>query len=90
VDGLPLSATGHDLNALVLPVTSPEGVRLVCDHTGRSLRFGFLFFTSDKDARAAEAALTGTALQGCTLRIGRVPMTVRSAHPLVQRAQNAA
>jgi RNA recognition motif. (a.k.a. RRM, RBD, or RNP domain) len=88
VDGLPLSASSNDLAALIRPVDSPERIGIVSDHTGRSLRFGFIHLASEDDARKAETALAGTVLQGCHLRIARVPMAITkfAIHQSLQQA----
>ena len=79
VDGVPLSYTSEDLKRIFSAYGTVTWARLVSDHMGMSLGFGYVGLTNDVEIDAALAALHGKHLCGRLLKI------VRAAPPPLPR-----
>ena len=73
VDGFALSTTTADLRAMFTPYGSGVSCRIVIDHCGNSLRYGYVVMDSDDHADNAIKALSGKAPAGLPITVAKAP-----------------
>ena len=78
VDGLSLSTTADDLRQLFTPFGSVVSCRIVVDHCGNSLRYGYVVMDSDDHADNAIKALSGKARAGFPITVAQAPVPSHS------------
>jgi len=72
VDGLSLSTTADDLTQLFTPFGSVVSCRIVVDHCGNSLRYGYVVMDSEDHADNAIKALSGKERAGLPITVAHV------------------
>lgn len=72
VDGLTLSATADDLRRMFRTFGSVVSCRIVLDHFGNSLRYGYVIMDSEDHADNAVKALNGKASIGLPITVAHV------------------
>jgi polyadenylate-binding protein len=77
VDGLALSITSADLQDLFMPFGLVAWARVVRDHCGHSLRYGYVVMDTVDNALKAIEALNGKTLAGLPITV-----TLTTAPPL--------
>ena len=73
VDGLSLSTTADDLTQLFTPFGSVVSCRIVVDHCGNSLRYGYVVMDSEDHADNAIKALSGKERAGLPITVAKAP-----------------
>jgi len=81
VDGLALSFTSSDLQDIFMPFGSVVWARVVRDHCGHSLRYGYVVMDTEDNALKAIEALNGKTVAGLpiTVTLTTVPPLPRVA-----------
>jgi len=81
VDGLALSVASSDLRELFMPFGSVVWVRVVRDHCGHSIRYGYVVMDAEANALKAIEALHGKNVAGLpiTVTLTTVPPLPRIA-----------
>lgn len=64
VEGFPATMTDHELSSLFASVGRVSSARVVKDHMGESLRFGYVDMASEAEAVAAKQAFHRTHIEG--------------------------
>ena len=81
VDGLALLVTSDDLREAFMPFGSVVWVRVVRDHCGHSLRYGYVVMDTESHALKAIEAINGKTFAGLpiTVTLTAVPPLPRVA-----------
>jgi RNA recognition motif-containing protein len=78
VGNLPYTATDDQLRELFSAHGTVESAKAMTDPDGRARGFGFVEMSTEEEAKAAEAALNGSDLDGRALKVNPAkPLTDR-------------